>query len=179
MTESLTMTYDAREFARVRNPVLLISAVTWILLLVEPVSMRVFAHCPVTSSGAMRLPASWQMLMTMNPLASLAAGWVLMLVAMMSPVLIPPVRHIRLRSFAHRRARSIVLFVAGYGAMWMAAGVMLLGLVMEARLVAPAPSVAARPDLPDPGPPAPAIGETVAPTAAIHTSRAASSRPAA
>ena len=142
MTESLTMTYDAREFARVRNPVLLISAVTWILLLVESGSMVMFAHGPATSSGAMPLSASWQMLMTMNPPASLAAGWVLMLVAMMSPVLIPPVRHLRLRSFTHRRTRSIVLFVVGYAAIWMAAGIMLTALVMGARLVAPSASVA-------------------------------------
>jgi hypothetical protein len=40
-------------------------------------------------------------------------GWLLMLVAMMSPVLIQPIRHIRLRSFAHRHERSIVFFVAG------------------------------------------------------------------
>ncbi len=103
------MIYDARELARVRNPVLIISAVTWILLLLEPSSLHVFVHCPATNSGV--LPASFQMLLAMNPPASLEAGWALMLIAMMSPVLIPPVRHIRLRSFRHRRARSIALFL--------------------------------------------------------------------
>src|SRR5579862_9785715 len=87
--------YDAREFARVRNPVLLVSAVAWILLLVEPCRMGMFSHCPPTSSGAMLLSASFQMLLAINKPASLAAGWALMLAAMMSPVLIPPVRHIR------------------------------------------------------------------------------------
>ena len=130
MTESLTMIYDAREFGRVRNPVLLMSAVTWILLLVEPGGMAM-------SSGAMPSSASWQMLMTMNPPASLAAGWVLMLVAMMSPVLIPPVRHIRLRSFTHRRARSILLFVIGYAAIWMAVGGVLLAIQLAVKLLAP------------------------------------------
>jgi hypothetical protein len=94
------VTYEAWELARVRNGVLLITVVTWILLLAEPGSM--FAHCPAGSSGA--TPLSLQMLLAMNPPISLAAGWALMLVAMMSPVLIPPIHHIRMRSFTHRRA---------------------------------------------------------------------------
>src|SRR5580704_14018519 len=118
------MTYGARELAWVRNPVLLIIAVTWILLLVEPGG--IVAHCPVPGAGPMPLRASVQMLLAMNPPASLAASWVLMLVAMMAPVLIPPIRHIRLRSFRRRRARSILLFVAGYAAIWMAFGIPLL-----------------------------------------------------
>ena len=129
------MIYDARELARVRNPVLLISAVTWVLLLAEPGSM--VAHCPVTNSGAMPLPASFQMLLAMNSPASLAAGWAVMLVAMMSPVLIPPIRHIRLRSFTHRRARSIVLFAAGYAATWMALGGVLLAVELAVKLFRP------------------------------------------
>ena len=98
------MTYDARELAWVRNPVLLIIAVTWVLVLVEPGG--IVAHCPVPGVGPMPLWGSVQMLLAMNPPASLAASWLLMLVAMMAPVLIPPIRYIRLRSFTHRRARS-------------------------------------------------------------------------
>ena len=131
------MTNDARELARVRNSLLLISAVTWILLLVDPRSIRILAHCPAISFGAMPLSASFQMLLAMNPPASLAAGWALMLVAMMSPVLIPPVRHIRRRSFTHRRARSTVLFVTAYGAIWMALGGVLVAMELLAKLFAP------------------------------------------
>jgi predicted metal-binding membrane protein len=135
--EGLTMIYDARELARVRNCVLLISAATWMVLLVEPGSMRMLAHCPATKLGAMPLPASLQMLVAMNPPASLAAGWGLMLVAMMSPVLIQPVCYIRRRSFRHRRARSIALFVAGYAAIWMALGAVLLAMELGVKLLAP------------------------------------------
>lgn len=131
------MTYDARELARVRNSLLLISAVTWILLLAEPRSIRILAHCPAISFAAMPLSPSFEMLLAMNRPASLAAGWALMLVAMMSPVLIPPVCHIRLRSFTHRRARSIALFVTGYGAIWMALGGVLLAIELPAKLFAP------------------------------------------
>src|SRR5215471_14706610 len=128
------MTYDARELARVRNPMLLISLITWILLLVEPGSVLMFAYCPATSYGAMPLSVSFQMLLAMNPPASLAAGWALMLVAMMAPVLIAPVRHIHLRSLTHRRARSIVLFIAGYATIWMALGAVLLAMELAVTL---------------------------------------------
>src|SRR5271157_5289850 len=113
------MTGDARELARVRNPVLLLSAVTWILLFANPGGMVGHAHFHAMRSGAMPLGASFRMLLAMNPPAALAASWLLMLVAMMAPVLIPHLRHIRQRSFRRRRARATALFVAGYGALWM------------------------------------------------------------
>jgi len=77
------------------------------------------------------------MLLAMNPPASVAAGWALMLVAMMSPVLIAPVCDIRVRSFKRRRARSIALFVAGYAAIWMALGGVLVAAGLAARMLAP------------------------------------------
>jgi predicted metal-binding membrane protein len=131
------MTDTARDIARVRNPVLVISAVTWILLLLEPGGLVIFAHCPAMISGAMPMPSSFQTLLAMNPPASLAAGWAVMLFAMMSPALIPPLCHIRLRSFTSRRARSIALFVAGYAAIWMAVGSALLAIELAAKSFAP------------------------------------------
>jgi predicted metal-binding membrane protein len=50
-----------------------------------------------------------------------AAEWVLMIVAMMFPLLVPMVRHIAARSFATRRERSVGLFVASYALVWLAA----------------------------------------------------------
>jgi len=93
------------------------------------------AHCPVTDSGASL--ASFQMLLAMNPISSMMAGWALMLVAMMSPTLITPIRHVIERSFKRRRARSVTLFVVGYAAIWMAAGVVLLAAKLVLSLLAP------------------------------------------
>jgi predicted metal-binding membrane protein len=131
------MTYDPREIARVRNPVLLLSAAAWIWLLVDPGGLMMQAHCAATVFGGLPLPASLPMLLAMNPPASLAAGWGLMLVAMMSPALILPIGHLRLRSFKRRRARAIVLFVAGYAAIWMAVGGVLLAGALAVGLLAP------------------------------------------
>jgi predicted metal-binding membrane protein len=81
--------------------------------------------------------ASLQMLLAMNPFSLMLAGWALMLVAMMSPTLIAPILHIFERSFKRRRARSITLFVLGYAAIWMAAGGVLLTVMIMLNLLTP------------------------------------------
>jgi predicted metal-binding membrane protein len=129
------MTISTRERARVSMPILLVSTLTWTMLLVNPGSIMTLSHCSVTDSGASL--ASFHMLLEMNPLSSLMAGWALMLVAMMSPTLITPVRHILNRSFKHRRARSITLFVVGYALIWMAAGGALIAVMFISNVLAP------------------------------------------
>lgn len=112
------MTLAARERSQVRSPMLIITAVAWIALLLAPggsLHVHHVAHLPLTS---------------------LAAGWVLMSAAMMTPMLIAPVRHVRNSSFARRRARAIALFVAAYAAVWMAAGCVLLALAVDTRVTA-------------------------------------------
>jgi len=131
------MGYNARDLARVRNSVLLMSAVAWILLLGEPAGISILAHCPATSSGATPVRASIPMLLAMNPPASVAAGWGLMLIAMMLPVLIAPIGHVRARSFTYRRARSVAFFATGYAAIWMALGGVLVAIELAAKVQAP------------------------------------------
>jgi len=55
-------------------------------------------------------------------LTQLVAGWLLMLIAMTPPLIAAPLRHVRERSFAHRRVRAMSLFVVGYWAVWMISG---------------------------------------------------------
>lgn len=129
------MTLNTRERARVTIPILLISLVTWMMLPVNTGSIMTIAHCPVTDSGTSLV--SFQMLLEMNPISALIAGWAVMLIAMMSPTLIAPIHHIRERSFKRRRARSITLFIAGYAAIWMAAGIVLITVMLMLNLLAP------------------------------------------
>jgi len=123
------MVYDAREFARLRNRGFFISAIAWIAILDEPSASAI---CSPPGSSI-----SWQLLLASNPTASLARAWALMLIAMMSPTLVPSIYHVCLGSFARRRARSIAFFVAGYGAVWMAAGGVLLAVKMVVKGLAP------------------------------------------
>jgi predicted metal-binding membrane protein len=50
------------------------------------------------------------------------ALWIVMVVAMMSPLLTQPIAQLRLRSLMHRRRRAVALFIAGYLAIWTIAG---------------------------------------------------------
>ena len=120
--------------SRINFLILLISAVVWIVLLVNHGTMAI-AHCPVTDSGAS--PVSLEMLLAMNPFSSLIIGWALMLLAMMLPTLIPPIHHVRERSFKNRRVRAVTLFLIGYFAVWIGAGIMLLALILILNLIAP------------------------------------------
>jgi predicted metal-binding membrane protein len=114
------MTYRPGEFAPVRYTVLLLSGMAWILLLLNPAGVTLAPHCSAAQSGG-----------------RLALGWAVMLVATMAPVLIGPIGHIYLRSFKHRRLRSVALFVSGYGAIWMALGCLLIAIGFGERLFAP------------------------------------------
>src|SRR6516165_6581066 len=126
------MIYNPKEYARLRNSVLSISLISWMVILVGQVELRASSCCPATGSAT-----SLEMLLASNSPTSLARGWALMLTAMMAPMLVPPIYYIRISSFARRRSRSIALFVAGYGGVWMAAGCVMLALELAAIWLGP------------------------------------------
>jgi predicted metal-binding membrane protein len=119
---------SARRRGRISTRILFISAVAWLVLLVSPASTMSHAHQAVTDAETAQ--ASLPGASAMKLIPSLMAGWALMLVAMMSPTLIAPIWHIIERSFKRRRARSVTLFVIGYAAIWMAAGVLLIATTL-------------------------------------------------
>jgi predicted metal-binding membrane protein len=131
------MTCDGRELARIRNTVLFISAITWILLLFEPESMRLMIHCPTMHGAVTGFSGALQTSSKIISLWLVLAGWLLMLAAMMSPVLILPINYICLRSFRNRRLRSTFLFTLGYAVSWAAAGLVLLAVQVAVLLFAP------------------------------------------
>jgi predicted metal-binding membrane protein len=133
------MTPAAYERLQVRIPLLLLSTTAWILLLVQPSGTRMPVHHMATMQNMAAThqatrPVSLDALAHSSP-ASLALGWALMLTAMMVPLLNAPIRHVYARSFAHRRARAITLFILGYAMIWMATGVVLLALSMVIPLI--------------------------------------------
>jgi predicted metal-binding membrane protein len=69
--------------------------------------------------------------------AQLASEWALMIVAMMPPLIITSLQHIRDRSFARRRTWATVLFVMGYAVVWMTAGIVLQVMAFAARSALP------------------------------------------
>jgi predicted metal-binding membrane protein len=101
---------------------------------------------PALCSAASRTSASLAdvlglaLALALNAPSTLALDWTLMLAAMMSPLLVAPLRHVCARSFARRRLRASLLFVAGYAAVWMAVGGGLAAGAVAARWATPAPS---------------------------------------
>ena len=86
----------AREVARVRHPIFAISACAWGALAVAPAThLNSLAVC----GGAASAVGSLSISLTMNSLSAFAAGWALMLLAMMSPLVVPEIDHVRFTNF--------------------------------------------------------------------------------
>jgi predicted metal-binding membrane protein len=111
----------------------------WWLLARDSGGSMASAFCSPATLWA--LPLSVQLdlaLMLVSP-AELASSSALMIAAMMLPLIIAPLRHLRDRSFARQRPRATILFGAGYGVVWMIAAVVLQLIAIAARWAAPAP----------------------------------------
>src|SRR5436190_16283281 len=126
-----------RELRRLRNGVLLVSAVAWMVLIAGVGPAGALAHCATVRSATTPKWPSLEMLLSMNPPAALAAAWFMMMVAMMAPAVVPPLQHVHARSFCNRRARSMTLFIIGYAGSWIAVGAVLTASQLTASLLAP------------------------------------------
>jgi predicted metal-binding membrane protein len=118
-----------------------ISLAAWSVLTLHGNDLALPAFCSTETLRAMPLSVSLDLALLLNSPAKLAAGWAQMLAAMMSPLMIAPLRHVQERSFAKRRARAMLLFAAGYMAVWMATGFGLQAAALAARWAAPTPLV--------------------------------------
>jgi predicted metal-binding membrane protein len=116
-----------------------ISLAAWSVLAFGGSMSVVPALCSSGAGPAIPLSVAFDLALTFNSPARLASGWALMLAAMMPPVVAAPLRHVRDRSFARRRTRAMLLFIIGYFAVWMAAGVVLQLVGLTALSVLPLP----------------------------------------
>lgn len=112
-----------------------ISLLAWIVLLFNPGHIMTVEHCSMSDSGPSE--ASLQMLLDMNPLSSQLLGWGLMVVAMMFPKLTFPIQHIYTTSLKRNRFPLSLLFVFGYTAVWMAAGIIMIIIILAFHLLMP------------------------------------------
>ena len=96
-----------------------VAALAWIdLELMSMSTMGAGQHAPMAMpAGSAAFLPSW---------ADAWSDWVLMVVAMMLPVVAPQVRTVAMRSLWTRRQRSSGAFLAGYVAVWVAVGGVLL-----------------------------------------------------
>lgn len=138
----------AAERRRVRTPVLAVTALAWVTTLLVPVASVGHSSAMHSTDMAMGAPAHSAAMTHMS--TDVSAGslpgflgmWLLMLAAMMSPVLIGPLRHLGARSLPGNRFVAQVLFVAGYAAIWSVAGVLLLALADVVNRLGPSTAIA-------------------------------------
>ena len=114
---------------------LAVSALAWLTTPAVLFTPTVSSHAGGDSMGmAMSAPTDTR---PMNGMSThLSAGalpgflgmWLLMLTAMMSPLLIGQLRHLRARSLPRQRVPAAVLFLAAYAALWSLGGVALLAM---------------------------------------------------
>jgi predicted metal-binding membrane protein len=109
--------YDDRDQRAVRDGILSAAAVAWLLLVVGS-AMR-----PDHAIGSHH---HGQSMTGVSQVTVGAVNWLLMLVAMMSPVLIQPIQFVRSSGLSRRRTRTTLLFVIGYSCVWVAAGAPML-----------------------------------------------------
>jgi predicted metal-binding membrane protein len=111
----------------------------WWLLARNSGDLMMSAFCSSDTLWALPLSVRFDLALMLVSPAQLASGSALMIAAMMLPLIIAPLRHVRDRSFARQRTRATILFAAGYGVVWMIAAVVLQLIAFVARWAAPAP----------------------------------------
>jgi predicted metal-binding membrane protein len=97
------------------------------------------AFCGAGTARALRelgWPDALGLALALNPPGRLMADWALMLLAMMPPLLAPPLMHVWRSSLPRRCLWGTVCFVLGYGSLWMLAGTILIGLALLLQLAA-------------------------------------------
>ncbi len=107
----------------------------WSLLAADASGLSRSGFCSVGASGAPGLALGG------GSAAKIVWDWALMIVAMMAPLVAPPLQHLRDRTFAGRRARATALFLSAYLSAWTAAGAGLLTLAGAAGGQPLAPSL--------------------------------------
>lgn len=126
---------EARARRRVRTPVLAAAALGWCVTAIVFGAHFGAAHAAEDSMGmAMGSPAhadgmsSMSMHLSASSVPAFLGMWLVMLAAMMSPVLIGPLRHLGARSLPGQRIAARALFVTAYATLWLAAGLVLLAV---------------------------------------------------
>lgn len=96
------------------------------------------SFCSTTKgfAAATRWPFALDAMLALRPPLRLLADWGVMLLAMMPPLLAMPLLHVWHSSLPRRRVRAVAGFLVGYGAVWFAAGPLLIVLALLLHLVA-------------------------------------------
>ncbi len=116
----------------------LAAARAWLALVLADLAGWVWlarSHASILSPGSCGSSLGWvssgwsgaEAALLLNPPARLVMLWLVMVWAMMTPLLAEPITHLWTCGSARLRPPFIALFVASYAAVWLVAGVLLMG----------------------------------------------------
>lgn len=108
---------------RLPLPISAASLVGWLLLAFASEASPLDALCGPADGGT--IAHRLELALTAGAPLALVLAWLAMLLAMMPPLLAPPLLHVWHRSLTRRRLRAVALFVVGYVVVWLAAGALL------------------------------------------------------
>ena len=111
---------------RLPRPLLAASAAGWLVLAGQAAVPSLSALCLSATSVREALIGPLEAMLAIASPSALALGWLTMILAMMSPLLGSPLRHVWRRSLTRRRIRAALLFLLGYAGVWLAAGALLV-----------------------------------------------------
>lgn len=114
--------------------VLLLSGFGWGLLVLGGAGLAVPSLCAGSVIWQSPDAQAFDFALTIQSPGQLALAWAVMLMAMMAPLLIAPLQHVRAQVLARNRFWAGMAFVAGYGLVWMLAGVVLVLQALWLRL---------------------------------------------
>ncbi|MEP3331631.1 DUF2182 domain-containing protein [Sedimentitalea sp.] len=120
-------------------PVAVLSAMAWGVLFVGidlPDGLPVL--CAARLLGTLPSGAELSYVLSWLSPAQLMTGWGVMVIAMMLPLTLGPLSHVRKRSLARDANRSALLFVAGYLVLWLLAGAGFVAAAILLRVAFPA-----------------------------------------
>lgn len=113
-----------------------LSIAVWSVLWLNPNKLTMLEHCKVSAisicdgstmaTSSSSIPAS----QFFNPFSSQLMGWGIMVLAMMLPKLILPIKYIYVQSLKRNRFKLSILFVLGYLTTWMVAGIFLTFIIL-------------------------------------------------
>lgn len=142
---STRLTPAGRERRRVLAPLALAAGLAWALLALGAAGIAVPAICSAARLWSVPSPDAFGFALAFASPASLAAGWALMVAAMMLPTVHDPLVHLRARTLRRLRPPCLALFLAAWLGVWTLAGAAFLAAALALRLASPdaAPFLAA------------------------------------
>lgn len=111
------------------------SIICWFILLFNPGNLLTATHCQMNLCDGSRV--SLKMLLKINPFSEMMTGWVLMVLAMMLPKLMIPIRIIISQSFKNMRLLMVLFFITGYVLIWTVTGFLLNILIFFINIQMP------------------------------------------